>query len=115
MKTILSSFTGKRLLSPFSLLVLLILLSLPLIVYLPQRLAPGLRSFAVQNLLTTIKEMNYYSENAAWTNMWTRFDSTQIDHDFAKIHAVGFNTVRIIFQTQTGVFDYPVPTLAERN
>ena len=115
MRTILSSFRGKRLLSPFSLLVLLVLLSLPLLVYLPQRLATGLSSSTVQTLLTTIKEMNYYSENAAWTNMWTRFDRTEIDNDFAKIHGVGFNTVRIILQAQTGVFDYPTPTPAERD
>src|SRR2546425_9097453 len=114
-RNILSSFTRKRLLSPFSLLVLLVLLSLPLLVYLPQRLATGLRSSTVQTLLTTIKEMNYYSENAAWTNMWTRFDPTEIDHDFAKIHGVGFNMVRIILQAQTGVFDYPTPTPAERD
>ncbi len=115
-RTILSSFAGKRLLAHFSLLVLLlILLALPFIVNLPQRLAAGTSQSTAQTLLTTIKEMNYYPENDAWTNMWTRFHPTEIDHDFAKIHGLGFNTVRIILQVQTGVFDYPAPTSAERN
>ena len=114
MKTILSSFTGKWLLYPFSLL-LLALIALPVIVYLPQRLAAGASQYAVQTLLTTIKEINYYPENAAWTNMWTRFHPTEIDHDFAKIQGLGFNTVRIILQAQMGAFDYPAPTSVERN
>jgi len=108
-RTILSSFTGKWLFS------LLVLLTPPPIVNLPQRLAIGASQYTVQALLTTIKEINYYPENDAWTNMWTRFHPTEIDHDFANIQGLGFNTVRIILQAQTGVFDYPAPTSAERN
>jgi len=115
-RTILSSFTGKWLLYPFSLLLLVLLaLTLPILVYLPQRLAAGTSHNTVHTLLTTIKEINYYPENAAWTNMWTRYHPTEIDHDFAKIRGLGFNTVRIILQAQTGVFNYPTPTSAERN
>ncbi len=47
--------------------------------------------------------------------MWTRFHPTEIDHDFAKIQVLGFNTVRIILQANAGVFDYPAPTSAELN
>ena len=96
-------------------LLLLVLLSLPIIIYLPQRLATGASQYTVYTLLTTIKEINYYPENDAWTNMWTRFHPTEIDHDFAKIQGLGFNTVRIILQAQTGVFDYPAPTSAEQD
>jgi hypothetical protein len=110
-RNILSSFTGKWLLYHFFLL----LLSLPLTVFIPQRQAASASPSTVQTLLNNIKEMNYYPENDAWTNMWTRFHPTEIDNDFAKIQVLGFNTVRIILQATTGVFDYPAPTPAERN
>ncbi len=114
MKAILSSPRGKWLFTLFSLLLIL-LLSLSFIIYLPQRLATGTSSSAVQKILADIKEINYYPENAAWTKMWTGFSPTEIDHDFAEIQGLGFNTVRIILQADSGVFDYPVPTPAEQN
>ncbi len=106
----LSALTGKRLLYQ----VALLLLALPLTVVVPQRQAAGASRPAVQTLLTEIKELNYYPENDAWTNMWTRFHPTEIATDFANIQEVGFNTVRIILQADPGVFDYPVPTSAEQ-
>jgi hypothetical protein len=105
----LSALTGKRLLYQ----VALLLLALPLMVVVPQPQAAGASRFAVQTLLHTIKELNYYPEQDAWTNMWTRFHPREIATDFANIQAVGFNTVRIILQATPGVFDYPVPTSAE--
>ena len=114
MKAIFSSSRGKWLFTLFSLLLIL-LLSFPLIIYLPQRLATGTSSSKVQKILTSIKEMNYYPENAAWTKMWTQFHPSEIDHDFANIQGLGFNTVRIILQAASGVFDYPAPTMAEQD
>ncbi len=111
MKTIFSTTKGKCLLS----LLLLLLLALPFLVYLPQRLADNVRLAKIQTLLATIKEMNYYPENAAWTKMWTQFDPAEIDHDFAAIQGLGFNTVRIILQASAGVFDYPSPTSVEQH
>jgi len=114
MKKILSSPKGKWLFTLFSLLLIL-LISLSIIIYLPQRLATSTSPSAVLKILANIKEINYYPENAAWTKMWTWFSPTKIDHDFAEIQGLGFNTVRIILQADAGVFDYPVPTTAEQN
>jgi hypothetical protein len=111
MKTIFSSTRNKILLS----LLLILLLSLPFIIYLPRRLATSTSPSAVQKILANIKEMNYYPENAAWTKMWIWFSPTEMDRDFANIQRLGFNTVRIILQAEAGVFDYPVPTTAEQN
>jgi hypothetical protein len=107
----LSSFTDKKLLYRFSLLLVL----LPLIVFIPSQRAARASSSTVQTLLKSIKEVNYYPENDAWTNMWTRFNPTEINNDFAIIQELGFNTVRIILQATPGVFDYPAPTSAEQD
>jgi hypothetical protein len=104
----LSALTGKWLLYAVALL-----LALPMTVFVPQRQAAGASRAGVQTLLHTIKEINYYPEHDAWTNMWMRFHPREIDHDFANIQGVGFNTVRIILQANPGVFDYPVPTAAQ--
>jgi len=60
-----------------------------------------------------LKEVNYYPASAGWTFMWTRFEPTSIDRDFARIHALGANTVRIIIQP--GVFGFPAvrPVMAD--
>ena len=47
--------------------------------------------------------------------MWTQFNPTEMDSDFAKIQGLGFNTVRIILQAVPGAFDYPSPTAVELN
>jgi hypothetical protein len=46
--------------------------------------------------------------------MWTRFNPTSIDRDFARIRALGANTVRIIIQPM--VFGFPTvrPVMADR-
>lgn len=61
-----------------------------------------------------LREMNYYPSSGGWTYMWTRFDRKAIDHDFARIHKLGANTVRII--VQPAVFGYPAvkPLMARR-
>jgi hypothetical protein len=71
---------------------------------------PAARESQVQDL----KEVNYYPAGGAWTYMWSRFDPTAIDRDFARIRALGANTVRIIIQPV--VFGFPTvhPVMANR-
>jgi endo-1,4-beta-mannosidase len=71
---------------------------------------PGARESPVQDL----KEVNYYPAHGGWTYMWSRFDPTAIDRDFARIRALGANTVRIIIQPM--VFGFPTvrPVMAAR-
>jgi hypothetical protein len=61
-----------------------------------------------------LKEVNYYPAADAWTYMWSRFHPTAIDRDFARIHALGANTVRIFIQPV--VFGFPAvrPVMAHR-
>jgi len=58
--------------------------------------------------LADLRLMNYYQSTAAWTYMWTKWNPTQIGEDFAKIEALGANSVRL--NLQPGTFGYPVPS-----
>jgi endo-1,4-beta-mannosidase len=64
--------------------------------------------------VTGIKEVNYYPAGGGWTYMWSRFDPTAIGRDFARIHALDANTVRIF--VQPSVFGFPAvhPGMANR-
>jgi hypothetical protein len=61
-----------------------------------------------------LKEVNYYPAAGGWMYMWSHFDRTAIDRDFARIRALGANTVRIIIQPI--VFGFPTvrPVMADR-
>ena len=61
-----------------------------------------------------LKEVNYYPATGGHTYMWSRFDPTAIDRDFARIRALGANTVRIFIQP--AVFGFPAvrPVMADR-
>jgi endo-1,4-beta-mannosidase len=61
-----------------------------------------------------LKEVNYYPAAGGHTYMWSRFDPTAIDLDFARIRALGANTVRIFIQPS--VFRFPTvrPVMANR-
>ena len=61
-----------------------------------------------------LKEVNYYPASDGWTYMWTRFQPTVIGRDFARIRALGANTVRIFIQPS--VFGFPTvsPVMASR-
>ena len=61
-----------------------------------------------------LKEVNYYPAAGGHTYMWSRFDPTAIDRDFARIRALGANTVRIFIQPT--VFGFPTvrPVMADR-
>jgi endo-1,4-beta-mannosidase len=61
-----------------------------------------------------LKEVNYYPAAAGHTYMWSRFDPTVINRDFARIRALRANTVRIF--VQPSVFGFPTihPVMASR-
>ena len=61
-----------------------------------------------------LKEVNYYPASDAWTYMWYRFHPAVIDRDFARIRALGANTVRIFISPP--VFGFPTvhPVMAHR-
>jgi hypothetical protein len=58
--------------------------------------------------LADLHLMDYYPSDAAWTYMWTKWNPTRIDTDFAKIEAMGANSVRLNIEPET--FGYPQPT-----
>jgi len=64
--------------------------------------------------LQDLREVNYYPASGGWTYMWSHFDPTAIDRDFARIRALDANTVRIIIQPS--VFGFPTvhPVMADR-
>ena len=75
---------------------------------------PAVRTTTIPTLssrlaaVKTAKAMNYYPSTAAWSKMWSSFDATKVDADFAKAQALGATTVRaIIFPT---TFGYPTPS-----
>ena len=69
---------------------------------------------ALESRVRDLKEVNYYPAAGGWTYMWSRFDPTAIDRDFARIRALGANTVRIFIQPS--VFGFPTvrPVMADR-
>ncbi|HUC26748.1 MAG TPA: hypothetical protein VMA73_28955 [Streptosporangiaceae bacterium] len=76
--------------------------------------AAGRPPAARQSLVQDLKEVNYYPAAGTHTYMWSRFDPTAIDRDFARIRALGANTVRIFIQPD--VFGFPTvrPVMADR-
>ena len=71
-------------------------------------------STAIESRVRDLKEVNYYPAADGWSYMWSRFDPTAIDRDFAQIRALDANTVRIIMQVP--VFGFPTvrPVMASR-
>lgn len=53
------------------------------------------------------KQINYYPTAAAWSRMWTDFDTDTIDADLARAAALGADSVRAIVFPST--FGYPTP------
>ena len=68
----------------------------------------------LESRVRDLKEVNYYPASDAWTYMWSRFDPGVIDRDFARIRALGANTVRIFISPP--VFGFPTvrPVMADR-
>jgi hypothetical protein len=69
---------------------------------------------ALDSRILDLKEVSYYPAAEAHTYMWTRFDAKVINRDFARIRALGANTVRIFIQP--AVFGFPTvhPVMADR-
>ncbi len=74
------------------------------------RISPAVAASTVQDL----KEVNYYPAADGWTYMWSRFDPTVIDRDFARIRALDGNTVRIFIQPSVFGFPAVYPVMASR-
>ena len=74
------------------------------------RKSPTVLESRVQDL----KEVNYFPAADGWTYMWSYFDPMAIDRDFARIHALGANTVRIFIQPSVFGFPTVLPVMANR-
>ncbi|GAA1652102.1 cellulase family glycosylhydrolase [Actinoplanes couchii] len=55
----------------------------------------------------SVKSLNYYPSNAAWSSMWNNFDAKRIEADLAKVAGLGADNVRVIIFPQA--FGYPTP------
>ena len=69
---------------------------------------------SLESRVGDLKEVNYYPAADGWTYMWSRFDPTVIDRDFARIRALGANTVRIFIQPSAFGFPTVRPVMADR-
>jgi len=69
---------------------------------------------AMESRVRDLKEVNYYPAAGGWTYMWSHFDPTAIDRDFARIRALDANTVRIIIQPSAFGFPAVRPVMADR-
>lgn len=69
---------------------------------------------AVAANLSTLKLMNYYPSQAAWTYMWEEWNLSTINRDFATIAALHANAVRIIIPTNTFGYPNPEPIMVSR-
>jgi len=63
--------------------------------------------------LSDFKLMNYYPATAAWSNMWIDWDPTVINSDFATIHSMSANVVRLIIPP--AAFGFPVPSTTQKD
>jgi hypothetical protein len=74
----------------------------------PPRAAPSRET--ARGYLSQARLVSYFPANAAWSNMWLRWDAARIDADFAHIAALGANAVRLVVPTDA--FGYPTPSPA---
>ena len=65
-------------------------------------------------MLDQLRLVNYYPSTGGWNLMWTRWNPTKIDHDFARIAGLGGNAVRIIIQPSAVGFPEISPTMSSR-
>src|SRR5215469_9585046 len=68
----------------------------------------------LEGTVRDLKEVNYFPAAGGWTYMWFRFGPTVIDRDFARIRALGANTVRIFIQPSAFGFPTVRPVMADR-
>jgi endo-1,4-beta-mannosidase len=72
------------------------------------------KSPSLESRIRDLKEVNYYPAAGGHTYMWSRFDPTSIGRDFARIRALGANTVRIFIQPSVFGFPAVYPVMADR-
>ena len=77
------------------------------------RISRNARYSISQTSLNGLKVMNYYPSANSWENMWTNWNPTVINNDFALIASLNANTVRVIVNVQA--FGYPTPSQAMLN
>jgi hypothetical protein len=72
------------------------------------------RQRQVDDMIAGLRVMNYYPAADAWNKMWTNWKPGILRHDFAQIHALGANTVRVVVFPST--FGWPTvsPIIAHR-
>jgi hypothetical protein len=69
---------------------------------------------ALRRYLRSLHLINYFPSDGGWQYMWTRWDPSRIDADFATIANMGGNAVRItVFPSVTG-FPNPSPVMQSR-
>jgi hypothetical protein len=73
----------------------------------PEHAGPTSAATPLGRRLAAVRLMDYYPSTAAWTYMWTDWNPQLIGDDFARIRALGANTVRL--NIQPGTFGFPVP------
>jgi hypothetical protein len=72
------------------------------------------RSSALGRRLQALHLMNYFPSDAGWQYMWTQWDPSRIDEDFAAMATMGANAVRItVFPAVMG-FPTPSPVMQTR-
>lgn len=76
-----------------------------------------LRLPAVQgpaSAIRDLKEVSYFPADGGWAYMWSGFNPAVINRDFARIRALGANTIRIFIEPS--VFGFPAvrPVMADR-
>jgi hypothetical protein len=67
----------------------------------------------VADQFADLKLMDYYPSNAAWTYMWTKWNPARVDGDFAKIAALGANSVRLNIEPDTFGFPHPSTSMTD--
>jgi hypothetical protein len=64
----------------------------------------------VAQIVESLKEVSYYPARNAWSNMWTHWNASVLDADFARIASLRANAVRLILPAET--VGYPEPRRA---
>jgi hypothetical protein len=66
------------------------------------------RRHQVAARIAGLRVVNYYPAANGWTRMWTNWQPTVLRRDFARIHALGANAVRVVVFPNT--FGWPTPS-----
>jgi hypothetical protein len=70
--------------------------------------AGPVRRHQVAARIAGLRVVNYYPAADGWTRMWTHWQPAVLRRDFARIHALGANAVRVVVFPTT--FGWPTPS-----